>query len=73
MLKIGCAKIDLIISMIDNQQIQDIKYHCLKKSGIQAEFDHNANNDEQAKAILKKLFKNDPRTRNFFISIEILG
>lgn len=69
MILLGCQNLKLLISKFDNQTINGIHYTYQNKThGIQALFDTDAENEEDAILCAKQLMHTDPELAQYMCS-----
>jgi len=69
MVRVNCGRINLIMELLDEKEINGVIFHCQSQQGIQATFSHNGTSEE-AKKVLKSFFKSNAKTKSLFIGIE---
>lgn len=69
MLKVGCAHTS-DIEALNGVEKDGIKFEMVSKKGIQITFKHNAESDEKAKAVFKKVIAERPEFDAMFVSIQ---
>lgn len=72
MLQIGSPKIKAIQAKIDDQTIDGIHFKVRKAMGFTIQVAHDAENDEKAKAVLKKAIAAIPEAKNVYTNIQYI-
>lgn len=68
MILLGCAKLDLLISKFDGKTINGVTFKYVSRNGIQAKFEHDAEDNETAINAAKMFFHMDPDLKQYLTS-----
>lgn len=72
MLQVGSPKVKVIKEKINNQIFEGIHFLVTSSQGLTINVDHNAESDEKAKSILKKVIASLPETKNAYTNIQYI-
>ena len=72
MLQVGSPKYKVIKEKIDHNTFEGVTFEVTESMGLTFKVKHNAQSDEEAKAVLKKVISTIPEAKNVYTNIQYI-
>jgi hypothetical protein len=72
MLLIGSAKVKELRELLENYHENGTQFEIIKYEGLNVTALHNLESDAVAKALVKRIVREDPKLKSYFLSVKIV-